>query len=79
MKCEVHDGKELTHYSTSMREFVCTDCLKEVVNELSPSKMDRNQVADEEHEIVKKHQRDTLLFSRPVAEAIKFLKNNVNL
>ena len=40
MKCTVHDGKKLTHYSTSMREFVCTDCLKEVVDELSPRKQD---------------------------------------
>jgi len=55
MKCAVHDGKELSHYSTSMREFVCTDCLKEVTDEFSPSRIDRDKIIDEDQEVLKRH------------------------
>ena len=40
LPCTVHPNQLLTHYSTLMREFVCTKCLEEVINETSISKED---------------------------------------
>jgi hypothetical protein len=37
MKCIVHTEQTMTHYSTSMREFVCPTCMNDVVQDLTPS------------------------------------------
>jgi len=30
MECTTHESKLLTHYSTTMREFVCQQCIDDV-------------------------------------------------